>query len=180
MTRRAMPVVYLQRSLALAAVVMCVLMWPAAAAIENADCFACHADKDLVKTNEAGKAVALLVEEKVFKSSIHFNLGCIDCHAGIKELPHENVVPVNCTACHDSEGKEYATSIHGMSRAMGSSGAANCKDCHGHHDILPVKHPASPVFKLNLPQTCAKCHSNPSLTHEYRICLLYTSPSPRD
>ena len=33
----------------------------------------------------------------------------------------------------------------------------------------PVKHIDSPVFKLNLPQTCAKCHSNQKLTAEYRI-----------
>jgi hypothetical protein len=42
---------------------------------------------------------------------------------------------------------DYATSIHGMSHAMGASGAAQCWDCHGSHEILPVKDPASPVFK---------------------------------
>ena len=56
-----------------------------------------------------------------------------------------------------------------MSHLLGSSGAANCWDCHGSHDILPVKNPASPVFKMNLPFTCAKCHSNPGLTKEYEI-----------
>jgi nitrate/TMAO reductase-like tetraheme cytochrome c subunit len=45
----------------------------------------------------------------------------------------------NCIGCHDKEGKEYATSIHGMSHAMGASGAAECWDCHGSHEILPVK-----------------------------------------
>jgi hypothetical protein len=43
-------------------------------------------------------------------------------------------------------------SIHGMSHAMGASGAAQCWDCHGSHEILPVKDPASPVFKMNLPR----------------------------
>ena len=52
---------------------------------------------------------------------------------------------------------------------MGASGAATCWDCHGSHDMLPVKNPASPVFKLNLPGTCAKCHSNPGLTKEYQM-----------
>ncbi len=32
-----------------------------------------------------------------------------------------------------------------------------------------MKNPNSPVFKLNLPQTCAKCHSNPGLTKEYEM-----------
>ena len=75
----------------------------------------------------------------------------------------------DCTHCHEPEAKAYATSIHGVSHMLGASGAANCWDCHGSHGILPVKDPASPVFKLNLPFTCAKCHSNPGLTKEYEI-----------
>jgi cytochrome b subunit of formate dehydrogenase len=35
--------------------------------------------------------------------------------------------------------------------------------------MVPVKNADSPVFKLNLPQTCARCHSNPGLTAEYRM-----------
>ena len=56
-----------------------------------------------------------------------------------------------------------------MSKARGASAAAGCADCHGAHDIVPVKNLDSPVFKLNLPVTCAKCHSNPGLTAEYRM-----------
>ena len=52
---------------------------------------------------------------------------------------------------------------------MGASAAASCVDCHGSHDMQPVKHADSPVFKLNLPRTCAKCHSNPGMTAEYRM-----------
>ncbi len=77
--------------------------------------------------------------------------------------------PPDCTGCHEKEGKDYAASIHGVSHALGASGAANCWDCHGSHDILPVKDPTSPVFKLNLPKTCAKCHNNPALTREYEM-----------
>jgi cytochrome b subunit of formate dehydrogenase len=141
-----------------------------ALAIENADCFVCHSDQTLTKANAAGKAVSLFVDEEKFTASIHGKLQCTGCHGDIKDVPHDTKLPVvNCATCHEDIDKQYATSIHGVSRAMGSSGAATCKDCHGHHDILPVKHPASPVFKLNLPQTCAKCHSNPGLTHEYRM-----------
>ena len=64
---------------------------------------------------------------------------------------------------------EYATSIHGVSHAMGASGAANCWDCHGSHEILPAKNADSPVFKLNLPRTCATCHTNAGLTKEYQM-----------
>ena len=77
--------------------------------------------------------------------------------------------PPQCGSCHDEVAKEYATSIHGVSQSMGASGAATCADCHGTHDIVPVKQADSPVFKLNLPRTCARCHSNANLTTEYRM-----------
>ena len=35
-------------------------------AIDNSDCFTCHDDKTLTKTNAAGKAVSLFVDEKEF------------------------------------------------------------------------------------------------------------------
>ena len=52
---------------------------------------------------------------------------------------------------------------------MGASAAANCWDCHGSHDIVPVKNADSPVFKLNLPRTCANCHTNAAITAEYKM-----------
>ena len=60
-----------------------------------------------------------------------------------------------------SAAKDYATSIHGVSHTLGASGAASCWDCHGSHDMLPVKNAESPVFKLNLPQTCANATATP-------------------
>ena len=62
-----------------------------------------------------------------------------------------------------------------MSRKGGATAAAACADCHGFpdrrsvHYMGPVKSPDSPVYKLNLPRTCAKCHSNPGITKEYKM-----------
>jgi len=56
-----------------------------------------------------------------------------------------------------------------MSHALGASGAAQCWSCHGSHEIVTVKNSDSPVFKMNLPQTCAKCHNNAQLAAEYGI-----------
>ncbi|NQU11365.1 hypothetical protein HQ590_11270, partial [bacterium] len=141
-----------------------------AVAIDNADCLACHGDQELTRTDAHGQEISLSVNSKVFDTSVHGSLECATCHADITELPHaEKLAPVNCAACHDDVGQEYATSIHGVSRAMGASAAAACQDCHGHHDILPATHPQSPLFKMNLAKTCARCHSNPGITSEYRM-----------
>ena len=141
----------------------------AAVTFKNSDCLDCHLDPTTTRKVN-GKDVSLLFPTKAFQGSVHAALDCVDCHQGIKELVHDSKLPPpKCDGCHDKEGQQYATSIHGVSHAMGASGAANCWDCHGSHGILPVKDITSPVYKLNLPQTCAKCHSNPGLSKEYQM-----------
>ena len=140
----------------------------------NSGCLECHGDKSLSKTNAAGKEVSLFVDAAKFAGTVHQTNTCAACHADITDKhPDDGVAakPPACASCHGAEAKEYASSIHGMSHAMGASGAANCKDCHGSHRILPAKHADSPVFKLNLPNTCATCHTNAGLTKEYQMKL---------
>ncbi len=137
--------------------------------ISNSDCLVCHDDPALVRI-VAGKTNSLQVTTNSLKKSVHAGLTCTECHADIKDLPHpDKLAAPKCGNCHDDVAKEYASSIHGVSRNMGASGAATCSDCHGSHNIVPVKRGDSPVFKLNLPATCALCHSNPNLTSEYRM-----------
>ena len=150
---------------------LCLSLFSANAAekFKNSDCLDCHLDPSTTRKVD-GKVESLLFPTNAFEKSVHSMLDCTDCHTGIKELVHaSNLPPPDCSGCHEKEAKDYAASIHGLSHKMGASGAANCWDCHGSHDILPVKNPASPVYKLNLPQTCARCHSNPGLTKEYEI-----------
>ena len=138
----------------------------------SADCLDCHTDAHNTRVVNGEKVALALFPTNGFKKSVHSELDCIDCHDGIKELVHDkNVPPPNCASCHEKEQKAYAESIHGMSHKMGASGAANCWDCHGSHEVLPAKNPASWVYKLNLPLTCAKCHSNSKLSKEYQIQL---------
>lgn len=137
--------------------------------VANQDCLDCHLDPTTTRMVE-GKKVALLFPTNLFKVSVHAKLNCVDCHNGIKDLVHPSKLPApNCTGCHAEEGRQYATSIHGVSHSMGASGAANCWDCHGSHGILSPKNPDSATYKLNLPATCAKCHSNAKLSKEYEM-----------
>jgi cytochrome b subunit of formate dehydrogenase len=155
------------------------LVWPSAIRAQplaSEDCLECHADPTTSR-KVGGKSVPLPVfPTNTFPKTVHAKLACVDCHTGVKDLVHEsNLPPPNCISCHDTNSahlkaaQEYATSIHGVSHTLGASGAASCWDCHGSHEIAHVKNVDSPVFKLNLPQTCAKCHSNPGLTKEYEM-----------
>jgi cytochrome b subunit of formate dehydrogenase len=101
---------------------------------------------------------------------VHGTLNCVDCHTAVTDLDHEGPLPpAQCVDCHNDETEVYGKSIHGASHSRGASGAASCADCHGTHEMLPISDHRSPVFKLNLPTTCATCHSNPRLTDEYKI-----------
>ena len=138
----------------------------------NSACLDCHSDNTLSVTNAAGQQISLFVDAARLAASVHRTNTCASCHSDVTADHPDNGIalkPVNCATCHEEPAKDYAASIHGVSHTLGASGAASCVDCHGAHDILPVKNADSPVFKLNLPNTCAKCHSNPGLTKEYEM-----------
>jgi cytochrome b subunit of formate dehydrogenase len=149
--------------------------------IGNGSCLDCHGDKTLTTTNAAGKEVLLFVDAARFATSVHRTNSCVSCHSDLTTKHPDDNLPakaVSCALCHETQGKEYAASIHGVSHTLGASGAASCIDCHSldhtnaalnAHYMLPARSMESPVFKLNLPQTCAKCHSNPGLTREYQM-----------
>jgi len=104
---------------------------------------------------------------------------CTDCHGSPHELlpasdPKSRVnhvnIPATCGSCHgqkfvmEAAGHSaqpflsYEESVHGKAVAAGSEKAAVCTDCHGSHEILSASDPKSPIFKFNVPLTCAKCH----------------------
>jgi cytochrome b subunit of formate dehydrogenase len=142
----------------------------AAEAIPNSECLDCHQAPDKPSTvKKKGRDIEILRPE-AFGKSVHGKLSCTDCHAGITETPHDSKLPpAQCASCHAEASKEYATSIHGVSHALGKSDAATCASCHGTHEIMPVKDRNSPVYKLNLPATCAKCHEDSRMNAEYRM-----------
>ena len=135
------------------------------------NCLDCHSDPSMTKDLGGGKSRSLFVDEAKFGGSVHKDNGCRSCHADLKDHPNDGATPkpVVCASCHTEESKVYQNSIHGMSKALGSSAAASCADCHGNHDIVKVKSEASPVYKMNLPKTCARCHANKNLTDEYKM-----------
>ena len=131
-----------------------------AADASNDDCLACHSDKTMT-TKRGARTVSLFVDSKKFSGSVHGVLSCTNCHADLqgKDLPHEpGVAPVQCGSCHGDEQKQHAASLHGKAIARGDALAPHCVDCHGNHDILPVKDRRSAVAPLNIPFVCGRCH----------------------
>ena len=134
-------------------------------------CFDCHSDRDMTK-DANGTKQSLFVDGQRFAASVHASLACRDCHVKLTDKHQdgtETYTDVDCSGCHADQAKLYASSIHGVSQTLGATAAAYCHDCHGNHDIVPVRNTTSPVYKMNLPKTCAQCHANKGINDEYKM-----------
>lgn len=125
-------------------------------------------------------------------------LGCADCHGGnpnddgmdamspakgFRGAPKKAQIPEFCGRCHSDanymrhfnpkvrtdELSEYVTSVHGKRLKQGDANVATCVDCHSVHNTLPVSDSRAPVFPLNVPATCGRCHSDSALMKDYKI-----------
>lgn len=161
------------RLVALCVLSFCAVVSSAPGAVPDSDCLDCHQVPAKPPAAAPGKVAGRNIEildPRVLSRTVHAKLSCVDCHVTVAETPHDSKLPaVRCGRCHEKAASVYSTSIHGVSHSLGASEAATCSSCHGAHDILPVADHRSPVYKLNLPKTCASCHSNKSLSEEYRL-----------
>ncbi|MFH0793724.1 MAG: hypothetical protein V2A74_06795, partial [bacterium] len=79
---------------------------------------------------------------------------CGHCHRDAEFMRTQN--PSLATDQYD----KYWTSRHGQLLRMGLRKVAQCASCHTAHDIRPASDPLSSVYPVNLPKTCAHCHSD--------------------
>lgn len=125
---------------------------------------------------------------EVYESSIHGQAArfgvtdaptCVHCH-GEHEIrspddPLSRVYPTaivnsTCVQCHENvritsryglelnRMKSYRDTYHGLALEDGTVLTAHCASCHGVHNILPSKDPASTIHIDNLQATCGTCH----------------------
>jgi len=177
-----------KRLIFLAALTGLVLL-PAAVFAQKNSCLECHRGLDAeLKAPAVG-----------FAGDVHqeFGLSCKDCHGGnpaqddvdkakdktFKGAPKRAAIPELCASCHADAAymrrfnpslrvdqlSQYATSRHGQLLKKGDAKVAVCTDCHGVHGIQTAKYPKSQTFPWNIPQTCARCHSDAAYMKPYGI-----------
>ncbi len=143
----------------------------------NAYCAVCHSQEGRTVELADGTSLDLHVTPDMITNSVHGTsnsegtLGCVDCH-GEDAFPHVEARPESsrdftikasqvCTECHVDEAKGQADSVHSRGLANGNQRAAVCVDCHGAHDVRPIKdHPEVAA------QVCGTCHA--SIFDEYQ------------
>src|ERR1041385_589202 len=107
---------------------------------------------------------------------------CVDCHTKNGDMttmlpasdPKSTINRANvaetCGRCHGDKSVmqgsgisnqvflSYRESVHAKAIARGNMSAAVCTDCHNAHDIEPAANQQSSIAKVNIPNTCSKCH----------------------
>ena len=152
-----------------------ILFWwtDSSLSIENEECLECHGRQDIFRMNEEERLkmvvstpekeevwkgkLALYVDYNEFRSSVHQDLKCVDCHAEVREIPHlQRMGMVKCDRCHREVVRQYDESKHAK------VSAEICFGCHDPHSSIPFKN-------LNVEQRqtiCIKCH-DPRRGHDW-------------
>jgi cytochrome b subunit of formate dehydrogenase len=141
---------------------------PHPARLSEPHCESCH-EKEV-------KAVSGSRHAKVLRTLEPPPPRCWDCHGGHEIRVWRMVNPQEkiraCASCHQKYSgrmaglenggvlvRSYQDSVHGRTKPGTEEVGATCEDCHGNHEILPVKDPRSSVHRLNIPDTCGRCHA---------------------
>jgi len=134
-------------------------------------CRTCHADQ-YAKANDSVHSRALEAGNR--EAAI-----CTDCHTAHtvrrltnpvtqQLLPDARIwVPQTCAKCHSAIYDKYKDSVHGAALIEETNlDVPTCIDCHGVHNI---EDPTTAAFRLNSPNLCAKCHTDPNIMDKYGI-----------
>jgi hypothetical protein len=104
--------------------------------------------------------------------------------AGYIGKPARKNIPQLCGKCHSDPAlikkynpalptdqlATYRTSHHGERLfEKGDEKVAVCADCHGAHGIFAANDSRSPVYPLNVPATCSRCHASAEYMTGYLI-----------
>jgi predicted CXXCH cytochrome family protein len=103
---------------------------------------------------------------------------CADCHephyqpmltteTGAVDPGHGAMIALTCAQCHSTIYEEYSHSVHGEG-VIGDRNpdTPSCNDCHGVHSI---ESPTEARFRLQSPQMCASCHTDPEVMGRYGL-----------
>ena len=109
-------------------------------------CGACHQD-----------AAAAIAGSAHRQAAGPHEVACLGCHGTGHQVRRPARTSTDaCVGCHVRVTEQYRSSVHGTAPSRGDPEASTCQDCHGpFHSIRPHTDPASPVYRANLPHTCA-------------------------
>lgn len=132
-------------------------------------CGKCHrfVEERLAKSVHGGEYVqAAIAQQKATAVSPKWRraAACSDCHLGHQLLEpamalFRQQLTNRCGNCHPNRSSRYGMSLHGELTDLGYGPAAECADCHGSHEMVPIRDPHSPLAPgARRLATCRQCH----------------------
>jgi hypothetical protein len=132
--------------------------WNAAVACQN-----CHSHEDVT---------AVYIKSIHGQEQLKGNLDtatCASCHGShniysvktaVGKAQMHAAAELVCakSGCHTAQYASYDDYYHGAAYKKGSTDSPSCWDCHGAHNIQPVKNPDSTLSTTNIGKTCGTCH----------------------
>lgn len=95
---------------------------------------------------------------------------CTDCHtAHMVTRPDQprRAISQSCSTCHTPIYNTYVASVHGKALVEeDNKDVPVCTDCHGVHNIHD---PRIDAYRLDIPNLCARCHTDKGLMDKYDI-----------
>ncbi len=152
-----------------------------AAVTDGENCMMCHKYPGLTRVNDEGYLRVFYVDSENYAHTVHTKVKCTGCHVDIKEIPHKEMKPVDCsTECHiNNAGSEkpfshkkivetLKKSIHNPDnpdvRARIVEDFPSCTNCHKNptyrFDPGDVESVDEARHKERVLQKCAVCHDN--------------------
>jgi formate dehydrogenase gamma subunit len=114
----------------------------------NETCLTCHASPEVARASGG----SVQVDSGDLARSVHARLGCVSCHADVREIPHPSrLATVRCASCHAEVARSLETSAHG--RLSSAAGNRACLGCHGGAGAHEVRAAPRGV------EACAGCHA---------------------
>lgn len=126
-------------------------------------CVSCHVD----------------IEQMPHKQNVKRSVDCVSCHQELskkdqdeaqeqvdvaKHLTHTMIglpstVKLRKKIKADTQATHYLASIHAQPNKDNPDKLnATCWDCHGSHEVFPMKGATKDSYRINSPETCGRCH----------------------
>ncbi|GBE29660.1 cytochrome c nitrite reductase pentaheme subunit [bacterium BMS3Bbin04] len=128
-------------------------------------CHGCHGGNPLIEGEDAMSRSEGFIG--VPSRSGDVGAFCARCHSDPEYMHRFN------PAISTDQYAQFQISGHGqtLDRNPRDENVANCIKCHGVHDIRTVSDPLSPVYPLNVPETCNNCHGKSEMMNQYGITI---------
>lgn len=143
---------------------------------DEENCLMCHRHRRMARIDETGKKHEYHVNQEAYVASIHGRVVCRGCHDSIKEIPHRDVKPVDCSNnCHlkpkySSEAfshkwavKLFNESVHAPKPGEPEWAAKHKPDCkYCHYEPSYRKPEGLPLAAF---ERCKNCHEAEEVVH---------------